>query len=47
MNGPIAATGKSIEIRACAVIEMSGERARAERHYFDMATMLRQIGVNG
>jgi steroid delta-isomerase-like uncharacterized protein len=47
MNGPIAATGKAIEIRACAVLEMSGERARIERHYFDMATMLRQLGVNG
>src|SRR5690349_739751 len=46
-SGPIAATGKPIEVRACAVLEMSGERARVERHYFDMATLLRQIGVNG
>ena len=46
-TGPIAPTGKSIEVRACAVLEIAGERARAERHYFDMATLLRQIGVNG
>jgi steroid delta-isomerase-like uncharacterized protein len=46
-TGPIAPTGKPIEVRACAVLEIAGERARAERHYFDMATLLRQIGVNG
>ena len=45
-SGPIAPTGKPIEVRACAVIEISGERARTQRHYFDMATLLRQIGVN-
>ena len=45
--GPIAATGKAIEIRACNVVEISGERARAQRHYFDMATLLRQLGVKG
>ena len=45
--GPIAPTGKAIDIRACAVLEIAGERARAERHYFDMATLLRQLGVNG
>jgi steroid delta-isomerase-like uncharacterized protein len=44
-SGPIAATNKSIEVRACAVLEIQGERARSERHYFDMATLLRQIGV--
>jgi steroid delta-isomerase-like uncharacterized protein len=44
-TGPIAATNKSIEVRACAVLEIQGERARSERHYFDMATLLRQIGV--
>jgi steroid delta-isomerase-like uncharacterized protein len=44
-SGPIAATGKPIDVRACAVLEIAGERARSERHYFDMATLLRQIGV--
>ena len=44
-SGPIAATNKPIEVRACAVVEIQGDRARSERHYFDMATLLRQIGV--
>lgn len=45
-GGAIAATGKGIEIRACNVFEISGEKVRAQRHYFDMATMLEQLGVN-
>jgi len=44
-NGPIAPTGKRIEIPACMVVEVAGEKAKAQRHYFDMATLLRQIGV--
>lgn len=44
-SGTVAATGKPIEVRACAIVEISGERARSQRHYFDMATLLRQIGV--
>jgi steroid delta-isomerase-like uncharacterized protein len=43
--GPIAPTGKRIEVFSCAVTELKGDKARAQRHYFDMATMLRQIGV--
>jgi steroid delta-isomerase-like uncharacterized protein len=46
-KGAIAPTGKSIEIRACAVIQVAGEQARSQRHYFDMATMFRQLGVTG
>jgi steroid delta-isomerase-like uncharacterized protein len=46
-KGPIAATGKRIEVRACAVVEVAGEKARVQRHYFDMATLLQQIGVGG
>lgn len=44
-NGPIAPTGKRIEIRACAVVEVAGDKARTQRHYFDMATLLQQIGA--
>jgi steroid delta-isomerase-like uncharacterized protein len=44
-NGPIAATGKPIEVRACAILEMAGEKAKSQRHYFDMATLLEQVGV--
>jgi steroid delta-isomerase-like uncharacterized protein len=43
--GNIAATGKSIEVRAVAIVEMKGEKARSQRHFFDMATLLQQIGL--
>jgi steroid delta-isomerase-like uncharacterized protein len=46
-KGPIAATGKTIEIRACAIVELAGEKARTQRHYFDMATLFQQLGVAG
>jgi steroid delta-isomerase-like uncharacterized protein len=46
-NGSIGATGKRIEIPACMVVEVAGEKAKVQRHYFDMATLLRQIGVTG
>ena len=46
-KGPIAPTGKRIEVRACAVVEIAGDKARTQRHYFDMATLLQQIGVVG
>jgi len=46
-KGAIAATGKRIDVRACVVVEVAGEKARAQRHYFDMATLLQQIGVAG
>jgi steroid delta-isomerase-like uncharacterized protein len=44
-TGTIAATGKSIEVRACTVCELDGEKTKLQRQYFDMATLLRQIGV--
>ena len=46
-KGAIAPTGKSIEVRACAIIQVAGELARTQRHYFDMATMFRQLGIAG
>jgi steroid delta-isomerase-like uncharacterized protein len=44
-DGPIAPTGKRIDIPACMVIEIAGEKAKAQRHYFDMMTLLRQLGA--
>jgi len=44
-NAPIAPTGKRIDIRACMVIELAGEKTKTQRHYFDMATLLQQLGV--
>lgn len=46
-KGPISPTGKRIEVRACALVEIAGEKARSQRHYFDMATLFQQIGVTG
>jgi steroid delta-isomerase-like uncharacterized protein len=44
-KGSIAATGKRIEVRACIVQEVAGDKVRAQRHYFDMATLFEQLGV--
>jgi steroid delta-isomerase-like uncharacterized protein len=46
-EGPLAPTGNRIDVRACFVVEMAGDKPRRERHYFDMATMLQQLGVAG
>jgi steroid delta-isomerase-like uncharacterized protein len=44
-SGSVAATKRSIDIRACQVFEMSDSKARVIRHYFDMATLLEQLGI--
>jgi steroid delta-isomerase-like uncharacterized protein len=46
-TGSVAPTQQSIEVRSCQVFEMSGTKARTIRHYFDMATMLQQLGIEG
>jgi steroid delta-isomerase-like uncharacterized protein len=48
-SGPIAPTGKKIEFRACNVVEISAEseKAKLQRQYFDMGTMLQQLGITG
>jgi steroid delta-isomerase-like uncharacterized protein len=45
-SGPIPPTGKSIAVRACMVTELEGDRVKRERHYFDMATLFQQLGLN-
>jgi steroid delta-isomerase-like uncharacterized protein len=44
-KGSIPATGKSIEIRACIVGELAGDKVKLQRQYFDMATLFQQLGV--
>ena len=44
-SGPVQPTGKTISIRACMVLEMAGERVKQQRHYFDMATLFQQLGL--
>jgi steroid delta-isomerase-like uncharacterized protein len=44
-NGEIEPSGKKISVRACQVIETTGDKVSAVRHYFDMTTLLRQLGA--
>ena len=44
-GGEIAPTGNKFELRACQVIEVAAGKARSMRHYFDMATLMQQLGV--
>jgi len=44
-KGSIAATNKPIQIRACCVVELAGGKVKSQRQYFDMATLLQQIGA--
>ena len=46
-SGSVPGTGKSIEMRACNVFEITGDNASMQRQYFDMGTMLRQLGIGG
>ena len=41
----LAATGKQVELRACEVIDVSDGKVKTLRHYFDLSTLLRQLGV--
>ena len=45
-GGRIDPTGRAIDIRACQIIELKNGKTRAIRHYFDVATMMQQLGVN-
>ncbi len=45
-TGDIPATGKQIEMRACQVVDIADGKAQGIRQYFDMATMMTQLGVN-
>ena len=44
-DGELPATNKHIEVRACQVFRVVGDRIAEDRNYFDMATMLQQLGA--
>ncbi len=44
-NGEIAPTGRKIEIRAVQVVDVADGKAQTIHHYFDMASLLGQLGV--
>ncbi len=47
-TGPVAATNRDPSMSAaCQVFVMSDSKARVIRHYFDMATMFQQLGIEG
>ncbi len=43
--GDIPATGKTIELRACQVVEVANDKVKSVRQYFDMGSLLSQLGV--
>jgi len=45
-GGSVAATGKHIEIPACMVVEVGDGKVKSIRHYFDMATLMQQLGIS-
>jgi steroid delta-isomerase-like uncharacterized protein len=44
-NGDIAPTGRTIELRAVEVVDVADGKATSIRHYFDMATLMDQLGL--
>jgi steroid delta-isomerase-like uncharacterized protein len=44
-GGRIPASNRSVKVPAVLVARFDGERARSVHHYFDLVTLLRQIGV--
>ena len=44
-SGDIAPTGKPIEVRAIQVVDVADGKAKSIRQYFDMGTILQQIGA--
>ena len=45
--GVIPATGKSVEIRTCRVIEIEDDKVKSIREYYDQMTMMQQLGLAG
>ncbi|MEH2554429.1 steroid delta-isomerase-like uncharacterized protein [Bradyrhizobium algeriense] len=46
-TGAIPASNRPIEVPACEVFRVEGGKVRSATHYFDMLTLLNQIGVTG
>ena len=44
-TGALPPSGRKIEIRACQVVDVADGKVQAIRHYFDMATLLQQLGA--
>jgi steroid delta-isomerase-like uncharacterized protein len=44
-TGALPASGRKMDIRACQVVDVADGKVQAVRHYFDMATLLQQLGA--
>jgi steroid delta-isomerase-like uncharacterized protein len=44
-TGTIPASNKPIEVPACQVVQVEGGKVKSASHYFDMLTLLTQIGA--
>jgi len=44
-SGTIPASSKTIELPACQIVEVKGDKITSFTHYFDMLTLLTQIGA--
>ncbi len=44
-GGAVPGTGRRVEIHFCDVIKMQGGKVAGLRTYFDLATMMRQLGL--
>ena len=44
-SGTIPASNKPIEVPACQVVQVEGDKVKSVSHYFDMQTLLTQIGA--
>ena len=45
--GVIPATGKSVGVRTCRIIEIKGDKVKPMRQYYDLMTMRQQLGLAG
>lgn len=45
--GTIAASNRTVQLPACSVMLCEGEKIKSDTHYFDLLTMLTQIGAAG
>lgn len=44
-GGALPPSGRTMEIRACQIVEVADGKVQSVRHYFDMATLLQQLGA--
>jgi len=44
-GGPVKATGRTFEVPACVIVETEDDKAKSIRQYFDMASLLQQLGI--